>query len=241
MMLGTALAVAACSAAQGAILSSSQLNASGSAVFGAVSTTFQCNQPGDTGCLSAPAGTGDFVVAGSTASFSQYNGTFGLIKSFNNAAQPLNTPFSLPNAITLQLNSVATFDLTFIMLGTNPVSADCAGLTHCTPTNFLLITPNNPGGLSAYSLDQGGAGTTATLVVRGTMHDQGGPNQSFTGIFTIGFTGLNPQQALSSMNSGNPLTYNLQVGLAESTTPTPEPTTLLLTAIGALGLLLRRR
>jgi hypothetical protein len=226
-------------AAQGGILQpGSVLNFGGAVVYGSTSSSFQCNQPGDTECVPPPAGSGDFAVAGSTGSFAQYNGTFGLIKSVNSASQPLNTFISLPNWISFDLNNQIALELTFLPLGTDPISVSCAGLTHCTPQNVLLVTPANPVGVTGFNLDQDVTGTTATFFVDGTADAIDSTTASYSGIFTTTFIGLNPQQALLFMLAGNQESYSGQITFAGAAPdPVPEPGTLALfvIALGALG------
>jgi hypothetical protein len=228
--------------AYGAILEpGSVLNFSGAQVAGAVSTTFLCNQPGDPQCNPVPAGAGDFVVASSTGSFAQYDGTFGLIKDVNNAAQPLNTDFPLPNWITFDLNNQIALELTFLPLGNDPISATCAGLTHCTPQNPLLTTPNDPQGLAGFDLDQTAIGTVATFSVDGIAHASDSTSDSYSGIFTTTFVGLDPQQALAIMLAGSDQTYSGQITLAAGATAVPEPFTLSLFGAGLAGAAALRR
>src|SRR5260370_39018487 len=99
------------------LINNSLLTGSGDALVGAVSISWQCDQPGDVAC--PVAGHGDFATTSSTGSFAQYNGTFGLIANINTAAQPLNTPFSLPNFMTFDLNNDISIELRFIPLGTD--------------------------------------------------------------------------------------------------------------------------
>jgi len=231
------LVVTALAPAQGSILPSSVLKFSGSMVVSSTAVTFPCNLPGDTTCVvNPPPNTGDITVGGSTGSFTSYNGTFGLIKNLS-ALQPPNTLFSLPNVITL-VNNIATFDATFIPLGSNALSTTCAGLMHCTPQNASLISPTNPLGISAFNLDQDVTGTVATFLLQGTLHDTTGPDQFFTGTFTAGpFAGLNPQQTLALLLTGQAVEYQAQVTL---TTATPEPGTITLLSLSILGLLWKR-
>ena len=132
-------------AAHADLINGSQLRISGDLVAGAVSLTWICNQPGDTTCAVAPPNQGDFAITGSTGSFAEYNGTFGLITDLNNAVQPLNTAFSLPNFLTFDLNNDITVELTFIPLGNDILSTDCAGLAHCTPTEPSFNHPEQSG------------------------------------------------------------------------------------------------
>jgi hypothetical protein len=218
--------------AYGAILvPGSDLKFTGGSVIGVTSFTFQCNQPGDPACVAPPAGTGDFGVANSILSFAQYNGTFGLVKNVNNAVQPLNTAFSLPNWVTFDLNNQLTLELTFIALGSDPISGTCAGLTHCTPQSAALITPNNPQGLSGFNLDQISSGTTATFGVFGIAHASDSSSASFSGTLSSTFTGLTPQQALTVMLGGSPQTYQADLTLAGAA-PVPEPVTIWLMGVG---------
>jgi hypothetical protein len=216
------------------IINGSTLNISGSGIVSATSLTFQCNQPGDAVCASPPPGRGDFAVTNSTGSFAQYNNTFGLITSINNAVQPLNATFSLPNFITFQLNNNVTVELTFIPLGTNQVSPDCAGLVHCTPQSNLLITPYNPGGLSAFNLDATSTGTTATFGIYGIAHSNDGFTANLSGTYTTQFSGLSPAQALAAALSGQALSYSSQMTLTATTVP--EPTSMFLTGVALLGI-----
>lgn len=222
-----------------ALIVGSQLNLSGAGTVGATFLNFQCNQPGDTQCLTAPAGYGDFAVNNSTQSFAQYNGTFGLIHSISNATQPLNFPFSLPNFIIFQLNNDITLELTFIPLGNDPLSTDCVGLSHCTPTNPALITPVNPGGLSAFNLDQNATGTAATFGLFGLAHSSDGTVAGLAGTFTTQFTGKTPAEALALALGGNSQTYSSNLVL----TVVPEPSVMALAGMGlvCIALIGRRR
>jgi len=216
-----------------ALITGSQLNITGAGVVGATFLNFQCNLPGDTTCGTAPAGSGDFAVNNSTLSFLQYNGTFGLIKSINNGAQPLNTPILLPNFMTFDLNNNITIDLTFIPLGNDPISSTCAGLQHCTPQNDALITAANPLGLSAFNLDQNGTGTAAVFGLFGVAHDHtDGSTANLAGTITSQFTGDNPAQALARALAGSNQTYSSNLTL----TVVPEPSALVLGGLGLLGL-----
>jgi hypothetical protein len=170
---------------------------------------------------------------------------FGLIKDINNATQPLNTPFSLPNFITFNLNNDVTIELTFIPIGTKTQSPDCAGLMDCTPAVPGLITPQNPTGASAFNLDQHGTtGTTAAFAVEGIVTDNTtGLFGDITGTISANLDGVTPEGALAELASagpaGLPLTYSGQFII---NSVIPEPANLALTGAGLLGLgLLRTR
>jgi len=215
-----------------ALITGSQLNITGAGIVGATSLTFQCNLSGDTACP-GPAGSGDFAVNNSTLSFAQYNGTFGLIKSINNGAQPLNTPILLADFMTFDLNSNITIDLVFIPLGNDPISSTCAGMQHCTPQNDALITAANPQGLSAFNLDQNATGTAAVFGLFGIAHDHtDGTSANLAGTITSQFTGDNPQQALARALAGSSQTYSSNLTL----TVVPEPSAMLLGGLGLIGL-----
>jgi hypothetical protein len=222
--------------ARASLIDGSVLHIAGDFVIGATTFTWQCNQPGDAACTSPPAGAGDFAVSASTGSFAEYNTTFGLIKDFNNATQPLNTLFSLPNFMTFDLNNDLTIELTFIPLGNDTPSSDCAGLSHCTPQNGLLSTPANPGGLSAFNLDSDSTGTALTFGVLGIVHQAGGATADLSGIYTADFSGENPQQALALAESGSNSTYSANLSLTLTQTSAPEPTSIFLSGIGLVGL-----
>ena len=228
------------STAMAGLINGSQLNISGDATVGAVSITWLCNLPGDPVCAAPPAGKGDFAVTASTGSFAQYNGTFGLIANINSFAQPLNTPFSLNNFLTFNLNNDITVELTFIPLGTNTPSNSCAGLTHCTPQNNGLITAANPLGLSAFNLDQQGTNTAAAFGVIGTVHQLGGATANLNGIFTAQFANSTPQSELANLGGPNS-TYSSNLSLVLTAT-TPEPATWILAGSALIGLgLLKKR
>jgi len=233
--LAFSLLLLAPTSAFAALINGSLLNVSGDALVSATSITWQCDQPGDPAC--PVAGHGDFATTSSTGTFAQYNGTFGLIANINNAAQPLNSPFSLMKFMTFDLNNDISIELNFIPLGTDTVSSTCAGLQHCTPQNNALITPSNPGGLSAFNLDQQGSNTAAAFSIMGTVHQLStGQTGNLSGIFTSQFVNMNPQQVLAALGQSNS-TYSSNLSLVLTTVPEPQTTALVL---GGLLVLLGR-
>lgn len=228
------------------LVAGSTFDMSGDFNVGATFLNWNCNQPGDTACATAPSNKGDFLVSTGTGTFAQYVNTFGLITDINNASEPLNTPVSLPDFITFDLNTNETITLTLIPLGTDTPSATCAGLTHCTPENAALITKNNPLGLSAFNLDENATGTSASFGIMGTIVDSSGATAHLSGVFSSQFDGTTPAGALAdffaSGSSGLDKTYSSELSFTIST-PEPMTATLLgagLLAIGLLGRRLRR-
>jgi hypothetical protein len=222
----------------GEVITGSQLHFSTSGTIGAASITFNCNQPGDSTCLSTTLG--DFAVNGSTGTFSPYNGTFGLIRHINNSVQPLNQTFSLPSFIAFNLDGIETIELTFIPLGTNPLSFSCAGLSHCTPQNLLLLTASNPQGITEFNLDQNINGTAFVFGVVGTVHDISGQTGVITGTFSAQSVG-DPQQAWSSAMGGSALSFDADLTVGDVTNVVPEPTSLIMVGMAGVGLLAFRR
>lgn len=231
----------------GALVNGSQLEIIGDELQGASFINWNCDQPGDTLCgTSAASGKGDFLVLTSMGTFAVYNGTLGLIADINNTSQPLNTALSLNNFVTFD-TAAAGFDaitLTFIPLGTDTQSANCAGLTNCTPTNTALITSANPAGASAFNLNQNANGTAATFAWMGTIHE-GASTAPVTAIFSTELVNgtclggpCTPASALLALaaapTSGLPLTYSQNASLTVSIVP--EPVSVALVGIGLLGL-----
>ena len=229
------------SVARAGLIAGSLLQFTGNAQFSTTAIAWGCNQPGDSVCVVPPANSGDFAVAASTGSFAQYNGGFGQIKNINAAGQPPNALFSLPNFISFDLNNDITIELTFIPLGTDPLSSTCAGLSSCTPQNSLLLTPNDPTGRSAFNLDADSTGTKLTFGIAGIAHQLGGATANISGTYTAEFVGMNPQQALAAMQGGSDSVYSATLTLPGSPTTAPEPTSLILSGIGLVGLVLVRR
>lgn len=225
------------------LVDGSRLQTQGDAVVGATFLNWQCDQPGDlTGC-----GThyGDFAIGTngvSTGSFAQYNGTFGQILDINNTNAPLNTNVSLANFIIFDQagNSTTgniTLTLNLIPLGTDTVSTNCVGLTHCTPQNAALITAQNPLGLSAFNLDSNAGGTTAQFAVMGTVLDGHGDTATFIALFSSTFAGETPAQVLAQALSTNGTSPIESFANSVTITVVPEAATLWLTggALLALG------
>lgn len=228
------------------LVAGSAFDMSGDFNVGATFLNWNCNQPGDTACATAPSNKGDFLVSMATGTFAPYINTFGLLTDINNSSEPLNTPVSLPDFITFDLNANETITLTFIPLGTDTPSTNCAGLTHCTPENAALATPHNPAGLSAFNLDENASGTSASFGIKGIIVDSSGATAPLTGTFSTQFDNASPAAALADFfaagSGGLNKTYSGELSFTIST-PEPMTATLLgagLLAIGLLGRRLRR-
>jgi hypothetical protein len=224
-----------------------QFSITGSATIGVTSLNFLCNQSSDSPC----SGTaGDFLVTSpSTGSFAQYLGngvpnSYGRIQDLSSGSQPLNAIFSDPLWITFNLNGDINLELTFIPLGTDPISPDCAGLTHCTPVNPALVTVTDPMGLSAFNLDSNSVGTALSFGVFGTAHNADGSTAPFSGIFTAQFAGENAQQVLAGLSNGATSSYSANFVVQSFPATVPEPTTISFLIIGLMAMsligLLRR-
>jgi hypothetical protein len=183
---------------------------------------------------------GDIAISGSTSTFSPYNNTFGLIKSLNFAAQPLNTNFSLPNFITFELNNTETIELTFVPLGIGTPSTDCSGLAICTPESGALLTSNNPGGLSEFNLQASGPDTVMTFQVQGTVHDISGQTGTLSGTLTAQIARMNPQQAWAQALAGTNEVFSGQLTV-NSVSGVPEPATAGLIGLALMGLLIAKK
>jgi hypothetical protein len=230
----------------GALVSGSTLIITGTELQGATFINWVCNQPGDPLCGTAAAtDKGDFQVSTlSTGTFATYGGLLGLITDINNTSEPLNTPLLLPDFITFD-TAAAGFDaitLTFIPLGTDTQSATCAGLTNCTPTSTALVTSANPGGVSAFNLNENANGTAATFAYMGTI-TEGTSTAEVTAIFSTELVNGNclggpctPQTALEALAAAG--SSGLSVGYSQMATITiiPEPVSFALAGIGLLGL-----
>jgi hypothetical protein len=224
------------------LISGGSFDGSGDFNVGATFLNWNCNQPGDAACATAPANKGDFTVSMATGTFAQYLNTFGLVTDINNSSEPLNTPVSLPDFITFDLNGNETITLNLIPLGNDPTSADCVGLSHCTPENAALATAQNPLGLSAFNLDQNGTGVAASFGFMGTIVDSSGATAPISGTFTSQFNNATPEEALAQFfaagSNGLNKTYSSEI----SFTVVPEPMTFSLIGTGLLGIgLLGRR
>ncbi len=178
--------------------------------------------------LNLPAGGGQFVVdPSSTGSFASLVGTQGSAKNLNVTVEPVGTPFSLPDFITLPGMS---FTLTFIAPGVFS-SADCGA----APAPGQTCTPTALGPKSPFNMVNGAAGATVSLSVMGTVKADDGPSQPFQGVYTTQFVGQTFQDLLGAIGGGGTVQASYSANLVTSVTPeVPEPSTMYLTLSGLL-------
>ena len=178
-------------------------------------------------------GNGAVLAVASTDTSLVAPGDTGTIQNLSNApgAQPVDTPFSLPNFLTI---GSLTFNLTFIPSGTSGSAAclapEAAG-QQCTP-------PGSPFNLSNTTSNT----STASFNVRGTVSDGSASNPSnFEGIFTTQFTsaktatGGSYQDILAQLNAAG--FVDASYSATFSFTAVPEPGTISMAAIAGLMLL----
>jgi hypothetical protein len=222
-----------------------ELNIGGSsAIVGATSLTFSCN-PAIT--LTCPADYGNFLVTPTpTGSFTPYGTDTGFIHNLSQGSQPIGQAFSLPNFLIFNPAGTVVppdiaLDLTFIFPGISGqascLAAPAAGQV-CTPALPALVTPSNPGGLSAFNLQNTQTGSTASFSVRGNARRiSTGELTSFTGLFTSQFN-VPYQTYLASIASGGTISNSYSATVA---VPEPSSITMLLGGLLLVGGYLRRK
>jgi hypothetical protein len=108
----------------------------------------------------------------------------------------------------------------------------------------FLVNPDNPLGLSPYSLMNTATGSTLSFEVEGTMHDLAlGQDFDFSAIFTAQYA-TNYQLLLEAMFNGSfiPASFSAALFIDElPSTPVPEPATFALLLGGLAMPLFRRR
>jgi hypothetical protein len=168
----------------------------GSASITAAFVDYVCDLGG------CPVNTGDFKVSPitTTGTFAALGNTKGFIKDISMlGGQPLNTSFNLAPWISFVAAPTLFLDLQFIPVGQGTPSADCVGVTFCTPTMAALVSPNNPLGLSPYNLGPG----SASLEVRGIGYTGSSATGStpFISRVSADFAGLSAANILALFTS----------------------------------------
>jgi hypothetical protein len=214
----------------------------GSATVTAISLDFFCALGG------CPGTSGDFTVSAitTTGDFVPVGGTRGFIKDISQGGgQPLNTLFSLAQWISFVASPTMFLDLQFIPLGQGTPSADCVGVTFCTPIIGPLVgSPNNPAGLSAFNLSPG----SASFEVRGIGYkDSAGTGATpFVGRFSADFAGLTAADIVALFNDPGITNKAYSANFVVTFVPEPSTATMmivggLLASIGVLGRRFRRK
>jgi hypothetical protein len=221
-----------------------------SATVSALTLLFGCNPAIPNAPCPAPANYGNFAVTSATgADFTPYFGQGGYIHNLDQASQPLNTPFSLPDFIVFSgtagnpvLPPDIALDLHFIFLGIDP-QAQCAlppaPGQNCTPIVPALVSPSNPLGLSAFNLQNTQTGSTASFSVAGSARRiSTGELSNFTGLFTAQFN-VPFQDVLATFGTSGTVTNSYSSTFAVTIVPEPETAGLvlggLLIVLGRIG------
>ena len=172
--------------------------------------------------------TGVFVGGGS-------NGTF-VAGTIGSMASATNTPGAQSVTNYLNINGVS-FNLTSVQPGIYS-SADCgapaAANQLCTPTGSIFSLFNNLSNTSS----------NLSWTVLGNFVGTAGELTPYSGTFSASFSGQSFQQILPALNSGTlgPIAFSASfTPTGPPTTPTPEPTTLLLFATGLTGFVTQLR
>jgi len=181
----------------------------------------------DINFLPLGVGTGTFTVTPGTqtGSFIPLASTTGTILDLNQAAQPTGTPLNLANFMTFASAPGLHFDLDFIDPGVY-TAAEC-GLAPA-PGQTCTPFPSSP-----FNLANTAVGSTASFTIRGIVSDgSGDPSSSFTGTISTSFTGIPYQQLLATVAQGGSVDASFQGNFV--VTAVPEPSTLVLSSLGAL-------
>jgi hypothetical protein len=175
---------------------------------------------------------GLFSVNGPASSqqggFTALAGTTGRIDNITNPPGALDVPLFMTFSIAPNI----TITLTFLEPGLDGAagcsSAPPAGGQICTPAQSLFDLTN----LS-------GTSSTASFAILGVEQDSL-TNRSvpMNGVFTIPFSDQSFQDLLATVNGGGTVTasFSGQFTTTDATSSTPEPGTLLMSAIGIMGL-----
>ncbi len=180
--------------------------------------------------------SGTFTVdPSSTGDFASVIGSTGTSLDLDVTSQPVGTPFSLPNFLTVGPYS---FTLTFINPGVFS-SASCGAPAAAGQT----CTPNFPPPKSPFNLTNlTSSSSSASFSVMGTVTRNGTDVTNFTGLFTTQFPTQSFQDLLAIVSGGGKVPSSYSASFTAQAIP--EPATASLMVGGALlliaGLLKRK-
>jgi len=202
------------------------LNFTGGAEISATSITFACSVAYTPTC---PTGYGNFSTPSTaiqTGDFASYGDQFGLIANLDQADEPGNTSFLLPNFLIFNSSPSLpspdlALDLTFIapgVYGQTDCSATPAPGQTCTLELPGLVTAANPDGLTWFNLSNSAMGSTLSFSIAGVARTiSTGETAPFVGTFTAQFN--LPYQDLLTALENDPLPASFAASVTTDTAP----------------------